>query len=393
VRVLKPGIYKGKGKGALQNVLIVFQFLISAMLIIVSLHMVLQFRYIDNKNLGFESENVLVINAEGSQVQQGMTGIRNALMQKPFVKEVSFCSQAPSSGYYGDLVFENRITEEPLRSFIIDADSNYFEVFDIQLLAGRNFSRSAFLDSNRAEYIINETAVKNMGLNNPEEAIGLDYRYPFDTISTYSKIVGVMEDFHFRDLQHEIEALSLSADQEDFIMISIRFQDVEAEDAITAIQNIWQKELPGAVFNHYLLDERISLLYRDEQRLLDTLIIFSVFAILVATLGLIGLSAFITRQRKKEIGIRKVLGANVKSILRVFIMKFIWLVIFANLIAAPLAYLFVDSWFAGFAYHIGIQWWVFVVSLLLTALIAMTATISQVLRSAWLNPVESIKYE
>lgn len=393
VRVLKPGVYKGKGKGTLQNILIVFQFTISAILIIVSLHMILQFRYIDKKDLGFMSRDVLVINAEANQVRNGMAGFRNALLQKPFVKEVSFCSQAPSSGYYSDLVFENRISEEPLRSFVINADSNFFEVFDIQLLAGRNFSRSVFLDSNRAEYIINETALNNLGLSRPEQAIGLDYRYPFDSTSTYSKIVGVMKDFHFRDLQHEIEALTIAPNPEDFYMISVRFTNVNAQDAIAATQNVWQKELPGAVFNHYLLEDRISLLYRSEQRLLNTLIIFSVFAILVATLGLLGLSAFITRQRKKEIGIRKVLGANVNSILKVFILKFIWLVVIANIIAAPLAYLFIDHWFANFAYHINIQWWVFLVSILLTAIIAMVSTISQVLKTAWLNPVESIKYE
>ncbi len=393
VKVLKPGMFKARNKTVLQNSLIVFQFVISSLLIIVAGHMILQFQYIKNKELGFRDQNVLIIDAENTRVQENFNNIETMLRQLPFTEEVSFCSQAPSSGYYSDMVFENEMTDRPIQSFLIYTDSNYVDLFDLELLAGRNFSRAAFSDSTRSEYIINENTMRRLGIKSPEEAIGVDYRYPFDSVSDYSKIVGVVKDFHFRPLHYDIEGLTLTHTNAGFQNITVAFSGEDRQEIIGRIQDLWHSQFSGAAFNYFMLEDRIGRLYNDEQRTFRTLMIFAVFAIMIAALGLIGLSAFITRQRKKEIGIRKILGAETGSILRLFVVRFLWLVLIANIIAAPLAWYFVDSWFTEFAYHINIKWWMFLITLIITGLIAVIATIGQVLQTAYLNPVDSVKYE
>lgn len=393
VKVLKPGMYRAKSKSVLQNSLIIFQFVISSLLIIVAGHMILQFQYIENKELGFRDQDVMIIDAENTRVQENISTIGAMLRQLPFTEEISFCSQAPSSGYYSDMVFENEMTERPIQSFLIYSDSNYIDLFELELLAGRNFSRAAFSDSTRNEYIINETTMRRLGIQSPDEAVGVDFRYPFDSVSDYSKIVGVVKDFHFRPLYYDIEGLTITHSNGGFQNITVAYTGDDRQEIIGQVQDLWHTQFSGAAFNYYMLEDRIGRLYAGELRTFRTLMIFAVFAILIAALGLIGLSAFITRQRKKEIGIRKVLGAETSSILRLFVVRFLWLVLAANLIAAPLAWYFVDSWFAEFASHINIKWWMFLVTLFITGLIAMVATIGQVLQTAYLNPVDAVKYE
>jgi len=282
----------------------------------------------------------------------------------------------------------------PVKAEIRYVATNYdfIPTYGISMVAGRNFSRSYGTDT--ANFVINESAVKAVGWKSPQEAVGKDFKYGFIT----GHIIGVMKDFNFESLHQKIKPLifimpASAASNGFYNVISVKITGKNISSALTTLKDAWQKYLPDLPYQYSFLDEKFATLYQAEQRQETIFTVFACIAIFIASLGLLGLSAFTITQRIKEIGVRKVLGANVSSIVSLLSMDFLKLVLISAIIAFPVAWYVMSKWLQGFAYRIDIHWWVFVLAGVLTLLIALATVGLQAIKAAIANPVDSLRTE
>ena len=393
-KVLK-GLFKaGNGNISFRKVLVVTQFAISIILIISTAIVFQQLHYIQNKALGFSKEQVLIINNDNALVKN-YEAFRNELRQNSFVKDVTRSSRIPG----GRLLDEQGAATESgdsLRPVTADikflaADYDFVTTYGIPMAAGRNFSREYATDT--TSFLLNEAATRVLGLRNPQEAVGKNFKYA----DTKGKVIGVIADFHFESLHQNIVPLILCmppASQSDFYRrISIKIAGNNPTAAINYIEKTWKKFLPETPFEYTFLDENFDKLYRSEQRQGTLFTTFSCIAIFIACLGLLGLSAFAITQRIKEIGIRKVLGASVGGIVGLLSKDFLKLVAIAAIIAFPIAWYAMHNWLGDFAYRISIQWWVFLVAGILASAVALITISFQAIKAAVANPVKSLRSE
>lgn len=260
----------------------------------------------------------------------------------------------------------------------------------MELLAGRNFSRAFITDT--ANYIINETAVQQLGWKTAQNAIGKDMIYG----GTKGKIIGVVHDFHFESLHQKIIPLLFllpSPKNNYYNRMSIKIDGNNLQSAISSINDTWHKYLPEVPFDYTFLDERFQKLYESEQQQSQLFTIFSCLAIFIACLGLFGLSAFTISQRIKEIGIRKILGASVPQIVAELSKSFLKLVLIAAVLALPAAWLLMNWWLLDFAFRISISWWIFVLAGVIAFIIAFVTISFQSIKAAIANPVKSLRSE
>jgi putative ABC transport system permease protein len=259
----------------------------------------------------------------------------------------------------------------------------------VKIVAGRGFSRDFSTDT--GAFLINEAATRALGFKSNEEAIGKDFGYGNRT----GKLIGVFNDFHFESMHQRIVPLVLVVPRSEngYGNISIKISGSNIPFALAHIEKTWKQFLPEIPYQYNFLDENFERLYQSEERQKSIFTIFSCVAIFIACLGLFGLSAFAISQRVKEIGIRKVLGANVSTIVGLLSKDFLKLVLLAAIIAFPIAWYAMDSWLQDFAYRINIQWWIFVVSGVIAAIIAFVTISFQAIKAAVSNPVKSLRSE
>jgi putative ABC transport system permease protein len=274
----------------------------------------------------------------------------------------------------------------------VAADYDFIPTYGIHMAAGRNFSRSYGTDT--SNFVINEAAVKAIGWKSPQDAVGKNFKYGFIT----GHIIGVMQDFHFESLHQQITPLVLimpatTPNNSFYNNISIKISGQNAPAALTTIKETWQKYLPDLPYQYTFLDENFSKLYESEQRQETIFTTFACIAIFIACLGLFGLSAFAISQRIKEIGVRKVLGANTGTIVTLLSKEFLKLVLIAAVIAFPVAWYAMHNWLQDFAYRVHIQWWVFVLAGFAALLIALATVSFQAIKAALANPVKSLRTE
>jgi putative ABC transport system permease protein len=258
------------------------------------------------------------------------------------------------------------------------------------MVAGRNFSRDYGTDT--SNFVINESAVKAIGWKSPQEAVGKDFKYGFIT----GHIIGVMKDFNFESLHQKIKPLIfiMPASNNNFYNnISIKISGNNISSALATLNDAWEKYLPDLPYQYSFLDERFAQLYKAEQRQGTIFSVFACIAIFIACLGLFGLSAFAITQRVKEIGVRKVLGAKVGSIVSLLSKDFLKLVLLSAIIAFPVAWFVMTKWLQDFAYRIDIHWWVFVLATLVTLIVALATVGFQAIKAAIANPVKSLRTE
>ena len=387
VSVLKGKFTSGKNSIAMRSGLVVFQFVISIILIVSITVVYKQLSYIRNKKLGYNKEQLLIINGTWA-LGNKQEAFRNELMKDPRIVSVTTSSFIPAGNtdlnnntvYPGDKVGQYVYTPE------YRIDTAYLNTMGIELVAGRNFS-SSFADS--ASTIINETAARAFGWE--KDAIGKTVTGHSDNQGhevTY-RIVGVVKDFHFRSLHEPISPVMLLMKNYDGAMIA-KVTTADLAGLLSSIKLKWTAEEP---FSYSFMDDRFNKSYRAEQRTGDILGIFAGLTLFVACMGLFGLATFTAQQRTKEIGIRKVLGATVSDITTLLSAEFIKLVLLALLVACPIAWYFMDKWLQDFAYRIDLQWWVFVLAGITVMLIAFITTSFQAIKSALMNPVKSLKTE
>ncbi|MEM9887581.1 MAG: ABC transporter permease [Bacteroidota bacterium] len=372
--------------------LVVLQFSISIALILGSLVVYHQMAYMQNANLGFDPEQILVINFEADpQVTRQADLIKQELLQIPGVSSITASSRVPGDGNTTGWSMrfispkgDSLKTEMPLYG----VDENFLNQYQIPVVAGRGFS-TAFPNDRKESMLINEAAAKALGFRQLEEAIGTKVAmYP-----NTGKVIGVFQDFHYQSLDQAVEPLAMRIMPFGNGLFSLSLSTGHLRTTIAAIEEKWKQLVPHRPIAYTFLEEDFNRQYEAENQFKQVLNLFTGLAILIACLGLLGLSVVSVKQRTKEIGIRKVLGASVTGIVALLSKDFIQLVGIAFLIATPIAYYFMNEWLQDFAYRIELQWWVFVLAGVTAIGIALLTVSVQSIRAALANPVESLRSE
>lgn len=265
----------------------------------------------------------------------------------------------------------------------------FFKTYGMKIIAGRDFSDTYTTDA-KESFILNETAVKKLGLKNPEDAVGLPI---LNCNGRNGNIIGVVADFNYESLRQKIVPIITYVAPEQANTLSIRIRPGNTQNTLEAIQNEWKKIEPSIPFEYEFFNSRLASLYRNEERMMQMFGYFSILAIFIACLGLFGLASYTAEQRTKEIGVRKALGASIPGIVIMLSKQFTRWVLLANLVAWPVAFYLMNKWLQSFAYRIDIGIWVFIISAILSFLIACITVSYQSIRAARVNPVNSLKYE
>lgn len=394
IMVLKGIFGSGHRNATLRSVLVVLQFSISVILIAGTIIIYRQLHYIQTKNLGFDKDQVLIINgafALGNQTQ----AFKNEMLQLRGVERGTFSGYLPvSSSSRSDNTFSKEAVMDAQTGFnmqIWRIDYDYIPTMGMEIKQGRNFSPEFRSDSSGV--IINETAANVLGYDDP---IGKTlYGYPFDSNLNELiplTIVGVVKNFHFESLRHRIGPLCFFLGNSTGLA-SFKVHAADIPSILKQAEQKWKTMAPGMPFSYRFLNDSFDDMYRAEQRVGKVALMFAVLAILIACLGLFGLTTFIAEQRTKEIGIRKVLGASVPGLVQLLSRDFLKLVLFSFLIGIPLAWYFMYLWLQDFAYRIPISWWIFGLAGLIALAIALATVSFQAIKAAIANPVRSLRTE
>ncbi len=392
ISVLKGKINQGFKKSHLRSGLVVFQFATSIILIISTIVVFLQLDFIQNKKIGFNKDQVLII--QGTRVLETNADVfKDEVAKMNGVKSASFAGFLPVSNSSRT---DNTFSTEPvmtdknaLSMQIWNIDYNYIPTLGMELLEGRNFSPDYGSDSSAV--IINETTAKLIG---EENLIGRKIYKNDGNPGAFTPvtIIGIVKNFNFESLRQNVGPLSFQLGYNKSAA-AFKIDASDASDLISNIENKWKAMAPGMPFSYDFLDESFDQMYRAEQRIGKVAMSFAILAILIACLGLFGLATYMAEQRTKEIGVRKVLGATVPSIVSLLSLDFIKLVLIAAIIAFPLSWWAMNSWLEEFAYRINIGWWVFMIAGLSAILIALATVSYQAIKAAIANPVKSLRTE
>ena len=380
-------------KFSFRQILVVFQFSISILLIIGTITAYLQISYFFNKPLGYDQENLFIISTESHEVRTKFGAYKASLLQHPEVVKVTNSGAVPAAHNFSDSGFKTDKMEDIIISIVIGAGYDFFDTYGIEFVAGRPFSKEFGTDTIN-KYIVNERLVKKIGIATPEEAIGVTYgSMGSDGGFENGEIIGVVKDFHFKPLDKEIEPITFTLNEEWMEYITIRYNTADLPLFIDKMETEWKKHFPHEDYNYFVLKDQYESLYIDESRMKDILLFFTFLAIFIGCLGLFGLASFVAQQKSKEIGIRKVHGASVGSIVALLTRQFTYWVLLANIIAWPLAYYFLDNWLANFYYRIEMPYWVFAAAGTLALILALLTVSYRAYRSASSDPLDAIKYE
>ncbi|MBC9794748.1 ABC transporter permease [Sinomicrobium weinanense] len=386
VAALKSKFFTGKGTKGLRSGLVVFQFVISAGLIFATLVVGRQMSYIQNKNVGYDRDQILVLR-DAHLLGHNKTAFKNEILKDPRVKNVTTSAYVPAGPTNNSMsgVFLGDRYQRRMHYYNIDEE--YLSVMGMELVAGRNFSKVFGADS--LNVIINETAVETLGFK--DNPIGKTLTRANDKGGEELTVIGVVRDFHFKSLHQPIEPLILRYNSYGGLILRTTVADMSG--LIESIQKLWNRFDSGEPFTYAILDDSYKETYRAEQKMGDILRIFALLTIFVACLGLFGLVTFTTEQRLKEIGIRKVLGSSVAQIVTLLSKDFLKLILLSFVIAFPIGYYFMDRWLRDFSYRTDIRWWVFVLAALITVFIALVTISFKSVKAALENPVKSLKTE
>lgn len=389
--VLKGSFKAGGAHRRFRSVLVVFQFTISIALIVCMMVVYNQLEFMQNKDLGFEKDNIAVLPSSG-QIVQNYENVRQRLLEHPGIEHVSLSSRVPS----GRLLDSQGTTAEVngelqqinTRIADIHVSHNFMETYGIELVAGRDFDFNLASDSTEA-FILNEAAVKAIGWQSPEQAIGKQFHYG----GRRGRVIGVTKDFNFESLHQAVAPMVFLIPQQRINVVSVKIEGGMREEVLAYLEEEWAYLRPGFPFTYYFVEDNFNRQYDSERRLAEIFGYFSVLAIIIAALGLFGLASFTAQQRIKEIGIRKALGAKVSQIVILLSQKFTMLVVIAFGIAVPVAWYAMSQWLEGFAYRTEISLWSFLLAGLLAVVVAWATISYQSVRAAMVNPVESLRSE
>ncbi|MBE7172078.1 MAG: ABC transporter permease [Williamsia sp.] len=391
IRVLKGVLKIGGGNISFRKVLVVAQFAISIILIISTAIVFQQLHFMQQKSLGFNKDRLLTIRYNGA-LNNTYESFRTSLLADASVREVGRSSRIPSGRLLDamDSQIDRGDSLAPSKADIkfINADEHFLSTYGVHMVEGRGFRGEQGTDT--ASFLINEEAVKALGLKSNREAIGKPFRYG----GRPGTLVGVFNSFHFESMHQRILPLVVQEAKPPFGYANISIKVAgNIPAAISHIEKTWKQFAPEVPFDYTFLDDRFARLYESEQRQGAIFSLFSCIAIFIACLGLFGLSAFTITQRMKEIGIRKVLGASTRQIVQLLSKDFLLLVLIAAVIAFPVAWYTMNSWLQEFAYRIPISAWVFAAAAIIAALVALVTIGIQAVKAALTNPVQNLRTE
>jgi len=389
VMTIKGDYRSGEKRTALKKILVVFQFVVSISLMIGTFIIYKQIEYVKNINLGYDKEHVVCLRLNSGSIKY-IDVLKNNLKNNTQIINITGSYQHPAyvSGRTMSADWEGKDPrlQTHIGNFRIDYD--YVKTMKIDLLAGRDFSRE-FPNDVGNNFIINEQMATLMGHDHPVDAVGRQLMYD----GRNGIIVGVVQDFHYKPLRQDIGpvVMTLLPDMVRFLVIRISPGDISS--TLNLIKSNWENIVPSYPFEYSFLDSDYDTLYRREERSADILTNFAILAVLIACLGLFGLASFTAEQRTKEIGVRKILGASVYSIILLISKEFAKWILIANAIAWPVTYLLMKNWLQNYAYRTSLSWWIFALSGVLALFIAILTTSFQSIKAATVNPVDSLRYE
>ena len=385
----------GRSRSLMRQVLVILQFAISVGLIISTLIMYSQIDYMKNTSLGFEKEQKLIISATGAGMKNNYTTIKSEFLSHSLVRGVTVSSSVPGREIENWGMHKLEMTEEyavETKHLVVDED--FLPEYGIELIAGRNFhGYRATADAQAC--ILNEAAVKLLGLATTEEALG--QKLVVGPEENVDSIIGVIRDFHFQGLQTVIGPLVLEfaapSQWSPLEMITLNVNTIDLREIILFAERTWNKLFPGRPFEYFFLDKDFNRLYMTEEMRSRIFGVFALLGLFVACLGLLGLASFAAEQRTKEIGIRKVLGASISNIVFMLTKEFTRWVLIANIVACPIAYYAMNKWLQNFAYRISIGVLIFLSAGMIALFIALLTVSFQSIKAGLANPVESLRYE
>ena len=390
--IVLKGSFKTSAKGVnLRRGLVILQFSLSISLIVGTLVVFRQLNFMQHKSMGFNNEQMLVIDFNHDEkVATKIEAIKNVFLEQPGVTSVSASRSVPGS-YFPNAGTEIQspnggTTQEAPALFEVDVD--FIKHFGLQMAAGRAYSIDFPADTAKS-LVINEAAAKLFGYTDPQKIIGKH----FQQWGREGEVIGVVKDFNYLSLHKKIEPLALRLSPISSRYFTLKVSPENMQATIAGLKKIWTNVAPQRPFLYSFLDESFGRQYEADKRFRGLFTFFSGFAILIACLGLLGLATYTAQQRTKEIGVRKVLGASVGSIVQLLSNDFLKLVCVAIIIATPLAWWAMSKWLEGFAYRIDIAWWVFAIAGLLALLIAFITVSFQAIKAAIANPVKSLRSE
>ena len=384
VEVLKGKVRAGMKSKGVRSGLVVLQFGLSIFLIIFTGIVFQQIRFMQQRNLGIDKHNILIIPNAGL-LGEHKNAFKNSLAQQTGIVRSSYTNNS-FPGVNNTTVFKAAGSEQDRIMGLYYADYDHQEVMKFEMKQGRYFSRDFPSDS--SAILLNEAAVKEFGFTDP---IGEEIIFNDDNKRQTLKVIGVYKDFNFESLKNKIRPLSIRLTNDSY-QLMIRYEGNPAE-RVAAVEKLWKQLVPGQPFDYSFLDERFDELFRSEQRMGQLFTVFSCLAIFIACLGLFALAAFMAEQRTKEIGIRKVMGASTTGLTMMLSREFTRLVVIAFVPAAVAAWFVVDSWLDGFAYRVDISPWIFIGSGAVATSIAWFTVSFQSIKAAASNPVTSLRYE
>lgn len=391
LQVLKAGTGVTSRKSTFRSGLVIFQFTTSIILIISSFIISTQLQYMQQKKLGYERDNMLLIDDYYTLGKQAKA-FREEVLTIPGVKMGTISGFLPVSGSSrSDNPYSKETVLSPNNTVSLqtwDVDEHYLSTFNLELTAGRNFTAGRPADSSAV--ILNEIAARHFGFG--EEAVGKQIHFQFGHDLHAYTIIGVVKDFNFESLRNPVTPLGFFLGYNP-TQAAFKLEAADLPKLLTRIEAVWDRMAPGFSFSYRFMDDAFDNMYRTERRMSRLSLIFAAIATGIACLGLFGLAAFMAEQRSKEIGIRKVLGSSVSGIVAMLCRDFVKLVFFAILLATPVAWWAMNKWLEDFTYRIPVPWWIFVLTGLLAIAIALLTVSMQAVRAARTNPVDSLRDE
>jgi putative ABC transport system permease protein len=381
----------------LRQSLVIIQFALSALLIVSTTIVYRQITFLHNKDLGFNKEQVLFFDIRGD-IEKNIETFKNELKRSPNIVSATAGYGLPGDQFAGDGVIlptKDGDKRQGCSLFVVDHD--YVNTLGLRLIAGRDFSRDRATDVEEA-FIVNETAVKEFGFGTPEKALGQQIHWDKwipDSLNPIKKgqVIGVIKDFHYKSLHEKVEPAVLQIYPAVSAKVAVKVKTADLKNTIAHMNETWKKFAPAYPLNYKFIDESFGEMYKSEDKLSTLLWIFTVMAIVVGCMGLFGLAAFSAEQRTKEIGIRKVLGASVMTIVAMLSKNFLRPVLIASLIAFPIAWWMMNKWLEDFPYRVNISWWVFGIAAVAALVIALITVSFQTIKAAVSNPIKSLRTE
>jgi len=393
VETLRGSGKSSPGKFSLRKVFVVFQFALSIVLISGTIAVLKQINFMKNADIGIDKSNIALLSFPASSDKEvnKYQLLKNKLLENPNIIGVNGVYTLPGINSQEQQTISLTKTDNENRKTIrtIGVDFDFLPMMKAKILAGRNFSKEYPTDSTTA-IIINESAIKLLGLENP---VGVTVYVPRNGATQEARIIGVVKDFNIESLRNKVVPYFLYVNPQRFINIAVKIREAQTQPALQYIKTTWAQVLPDMKFEYNFFEDSYSALYADDEKLAELFTIFSILAIIIACLGLLGLSSFTALMRTKEIGIRKVLGANIPKIIFMLNKDYIRWVGIAFVISVPAAFFIINYWLQDFAYRTEINWWIFVLSGGIALLIALLTVSFQAIKAAIANPIESLRYE